>query len=92
MADEQTTQDKREKPLDEFLEHQKRALDEASKALDSLIPPEFREHGKAAVNESIEGFRILVNSMLDDFKTEVNKDGGECKSGSSGSKVKVEVN
>ena len=86
MADEKNTQ----KPIDEFMEHQKRAIDEAGKALEALIPPEFREHGKAAVNESIEGFRVLLNSMLDDFKTEVNKDDDEGKSG--GSKVKVEVN
>ena len=88
MADEKNTQ----KPIDEFMEHQKRAIDEAGKALEALIPPEFREHGKAAVNESIEGFRVLLNSMLDDFKAEVNKDDDEGKSGSGGTKVKVEVN
>jgi hypothetical protein len=68
--------DEKKKPVDDFVEHQKRALDEAGKALESLLPPEFREHGKAAVNESIEGFRVLLNSMLDDFKSEVNKDDG----------------
>lgn len=84
--------DEKNKPLDEFLEHQKRAIDEAGKALEALVPPEFREHGKAAVNESIEGFRVLLNSMLDDFKSEVNKDDDEGKSGNGGTKVKVEVN
>jgi hypothetical protein len=84
--------DEKKKPVDDFVEHQKRALDEAGKALESLLPPEFREHGKAAVNESIEGFRVLLNSMLDDFKSEVNKDDGESKSGNGSAKVKVEVN
>jgi len=87
MADE-----KKQKPVDDFVEHQKRALDEAGKALEALLPPNFREHGKAAVNESIEGFRVLLNSVLDDFKTEVNKDDDEGKASNGGSKVKVEVN
>ena len=84
--------DEKQKPVDEFVEHQKRALEEAGKALEALLPPEFREHGKAAVNESIEGFRVLLNSMLDDFKAEVNKGDDEGKSGNGGTKVKVEVN
>jgi hypothetical protein len=84
--------DEKNKPVDDFIEHQKRALEEAGKALEALVPPEFREHGKAAVNESIEGFRVLLNSMLDDFKSEVNKDDDESKSSTGGSKVKVEVN
>ena len=90
MTDEQNTQDQSGKPLGDFMKHQKRALDEAGKALEALLPPEFREHGKAAVNESVEGFRVLLNSLLDDFKAEINKDDDEGKSGNG--KVKVEVN
>lgn len=77
------------KPFEAFVEHQRKAFDEASKAIEALLPPEFKEHGKAAVNESLEGFRVLVNAVVDEVKTQVNDIG---KSGTSGNaKVKVEV-
>jgi len=53
-------------PLDEFIEHQRRAVDEAGKALLSLLPEGVQTHSEAAIKESVEGYRKLVNSTLDD--------------------------
>jgi hypothetical protein len=83
--------------FDSFIDHQKRAFEEASKAVEALIPPDARSHGRAAVNESIEGFRVLMNSLLDDLKTQVNHaddsaPASEAPKSTGKNKVKVEVN
>lgn len=53
-----------EKPLNTFVEHQRNAFNEASKALDSLIPEGFKEHSKAAAEEAVDGYRTLFNSLV----------------------------
>jgi hypothetical protein len=100
MADEEkTNQGQNEKPFDAFVGHQKRAAEEAAKAIESLLPPEFREHGKAAINESVEGFRILVNAVMDELKPSANKSEEKAEdtpppsaSKTGKTKVKVELN
>ena len=52
--------------LDVFVEHQKKAADSARKALLSLIPKGVKEHGQAAVQEMLEGYRELFNDVIDD--------------------------
>jgi len=84
MSDEKKKYDA---AFDAFVEHQRKAAEEAGKALDALLPPEFKEHSKAAFNESVEGFRVLVNIFLDEVKL---KDEGSDKNGGT-TKVKVEV-
>ncbi|HLA42684.1 MAG TPA: hypothetical protein VJZ27_04575 [Aggregatilineales bacterium] len=96
MSEEKNQSEKssQNKPFGEFVEHQKRAFEEASKAVDALIPPDFKEHSKKAVSESLEGFRVLMNAVLDEVKSELDKDesGGDDSAASPGkSKVKVEV-
>lgn len=59
--------------LEQFLDHQRNALGEAGKALESLVPVAFREHGQAAVKEMVEGYRTLVNSTLDSLVDTVEK-------------------
>jgi len=54
--------------METFMEHQKQALAEARKALESLMPTGLKEHSAAAFNESLEGYRKLVNSMIDEVK------------------------
>ena len=60
MTDEQTTPEqdapKKMNPLEEFVDHQKRALDETGKAIESLLPPDFVKHAKEAQKEFIAGF------------------------------------
>jgi vacuolar-type H+-ATPase subunit H len=59
-------------PLGDLIESQKRALSEAAKAIEALIPEATREHGEKALKEMIEGYRTLltmtaeqVNSLLE---------------------------
>lgn len=87
--------EKQEKPFEAFVEHQRKALEEASKAVEALLPPEFKEHSRAALNESIEGFRVLINFVLDEIKEGVNRESTAeepPKSTTGKSKVKVELN
>lgn len=84
-----------EEKFDQFVEHQKKAFEEAGKALEALIPPEFKTHSQAAFKESVEGFRVLVNATLDAISTEIDK--AKDKANTSGgestgaTKVKVDV-
>ncbi len=60
-------------PFDEFIEHQRKAVTEAGKALESLIPKGFREHGEAAVKEAVEGYRRLFNNIIDQVVSTIEK-------------------
>jgi hypothetical protein len=59
--------------FDQFVEHQKKALSELAKALEALLPEGLREHGEAAVRESVEGYRRLFNDTLDSTITRLEK-------------------
>jgi hypothetical protein len=50
--------------FDEFAAHQKRALEEAVKALEELIPEGLRTHGKNALGEAYEGFSKLFAGLF----------------------------
>ena len=54
-------------PFTTFLKHQRKALVEAGKALETVFPEAFREHGEAAIKESVEGYRTLVNTTIDEI-------------------------
>jgi len=60
-------------PFDAFLDHQKKALNEAGRALESLIPVEFREHGRQAFKEVVEGYRELFNTALDEVVENIER-------------------
>lgn len=64
---------KEETVLDEFMAHQRRALEETGKALRALIPKAVETHGKAAYKEAVEGYRMLVNSVVDDVVEAIEK-------------------
>lgn len=56
-----------EKPFEAFVEHQKKAIEEAGKALVALLPEDFKEHGQTAFKEVIEGYRKLFNATIDEI-------------------------
>jgi hypothetical protein len=66
--DENNTPPESQTPLEQFLFHQRRALEETGKALESLLPPGFKEHTQAAGNEFANGFRVLVDAAIDEIK------------------------
>jgi len=57
-----------ENPMERFFYHQRRALEETGKALEALLPPEFRKHGTEASKEFTKGFRVLVDAAIDELK------------------------
>jgi hypothetical protein len=90
-------------PFEEFLYHQRRALEETGKALEALLPEGFRAHGSEASKEFTKGLRVLVDAAMDELKRANEKSQEAAQqadqdSGSSGrasttgkTKVKVEV-
>jgi hypothetical protein len=84
-------------PFETFLDHQKRALEETGKALESLLPPDFVSHAKEAQKEFVSGFKVLADSMIDELekvakKTEARVSPDDDAPSTTGStKVKVEV-
>jgi hypothetical protein len=60
-------------PFDDFVDHEKKALQEFGKAFAALLPEGLREHGDTAVKEMVEGYRRLFNATLDDLVKLIEK-------------------
>ena len=91
-------------PFNEFLQHQKRAVEETGKALDALLPPGFKEHSREAGREFASGMKVLFDVALDGLENmskEFDKnftrqqppasDSGDRPSSTGTTKVKVQV-
>jgi hypothetical protein len=83
-------------PLHQFVSHQRKAAEEAGKAFASLLPPEFRTHGRAAKEEFLTSFKVLVEGVSAVVDREMKRtqptksdDSGPSTTGKT--KVKVEV-
>ena len=63
-----SSEEKVESPMERFFFHQRRALEETGKALEALLPPDFRRHGTEASREFAKGFRVLVDATIDNLK------------------------
>lgn len=61
-------EDPMDSPMEKFFYHQRRALEETGKALESLLPPDFRKHGTEASKEFSKGVRVLVDAAIDELK------------------------
>lgn len=87
--------------FEEFMYHQRRALEETGKALEALLPEGFRVHGGNASKEFIKGFRVLTDAWIDDVRSkrakmrsddaDENYDDDAPPSTTGDAKVKVEV-
>ncbi len=62
-----------ETPFETFVDHQRKAITEAIKALESLLPTALREHGEAAIKEMMEGYRTLFNTAIDEIVDTIEK-------------------
>ncbi len=65
---EEAVGDDGQTPLEQFIFHQRRGLEEFGKAMESLLPPRFKEHTQAAGNEFATGFRVLIDAAIDEIK------------------------
>lgn len=82
--------------FEEFLYHQRRALEETGKALEALLPEGFRTHSAEATREFTKGFRVLVDAAMDEIKKaadgHASSDAGDDDVSTTGkTKVKVQV-
>jgi len=100
MTDENTTpemeDDEGRNAFENFLHHQRRALEETGKALEALLPEGFRVHGSNASKEFTKGFRVLVDAAMEELKqaskkAESAKDVTDNDSLSTTGKTKVKV-
>lgn len=95
-ADQQPDEEPRN-PIDAFLYHQRRALEETGKALDALVPPGFKEHGAEAGREFVKGFKVLVDAAITELEKmskemeTKSREGVDRPSTTGPSKVKVQV-
>ncbi len=68
LEQELPVEDELENPMERFFYHQRRALEETGKALEALLPPDFRNHAGEASKEFAQGFRVLVDVAIDELK------------------------
>lgn len=85
-------------PLESFIYHQRRALEEAGKALDALLPEGFKSHGSEAGREFVKSFKVLVDAAIDEIEKATSRvqpveseDGEDRPSTTGKTKVKVQV-
>lgn len=77
-------------PMERFFYHQRRALEETARALEALLPPGFKEHATEASREFAKGFRILVDSAIDELKKISEKDEEEEEEAAKETKAEAE--
>ncbi|MEM9952287.1 MAG: hypothetical protein AAF846_11830 [Chloroflexota bacterium] len=68
LENPELNEDAVETPMERFFYHQRRALEETGRALEALLPPDFRNHAGEASKEFAKGFRILVDATIDELK------------------------
>jgi hypothetical protein len=85
-------------PFDQFVYHQRKALEETGKAIDALVPPGFKEHGAEAGREFAKGFKVLVDAaiselerMSKEMERRQQEAGNDRPSTTGPNKVKVQV-
>jgi hypothetical protein len=76
----------------EFVQHQRIAIEELGKAVESLFPKEFREHTRNAGQAFIDAFRSLFDAAREDLEQMMKRRSeNKEKSGETATKVKVEI-
>jgi len=79
------------KPLDAFVHHRRRALEETGKAFVSLLPEDFRTHAANALDETRASWEAVFDGVLDTLECGVDKLRSRPKAGDDKEKVRVEV-
>ncbi len=81
-----------DKAFREFVRHQRIAIEELGKALESLLPKDFRTHTKNAGQSFIDAFRSLFDAAKDDLEQVMKRrNSSEDKAPDNTTKVKVEI-
>lgn len=48
-----------------FLDHQANSVREAGRAVDALLPEDFKKHGKNSLKEGLKSYQVLFDAGLD---------------------------
>lgn len=78
-------------PLEAFVHHQARAVEETGRAFWALLPKGFRTHAEQAIDESKQGFEALFEGVVDTIDAGLDRVRGKSKDEPGKEKVKVEV-
>lgn len=92
--DEPQTETEAANAFREFVHHQRIAFEELGRAIDSLLPKDFKEHTSNAGRAFVDSFRSLVDAARDEFSTNAgaatsNDEPDRSTTGST--KIKVEI-
>lgn len=95
IPQDNTPEENPRNPFEEFLYHQRRAMEETGKALEALLPEGFRTHSAEATREFTKGFRVLVDAAMDEIKKASEKQASSSDDNDTSTtgktKVKVQV-
>ncbi|PJF43722.1 MAG: hypothetical protein CUN55_07615 [Phototrophicales bacterium] len=84
-----------ENPFREFIHHQRIALEELGRAVESLLPKEFREHAGKAGRAFLDSFKVFVDATRETVENMTNQSDEEETSSpenkNASTKIKVEV-
>lgn len=83
------TETKKRKGLSGFVYHQSQSVQEAGKAVASLLPDKFRDHADKAIKEAATSWRVLFDGVID--TTEAGLDKLRGKSEGEPGKERVEI-
>ena len=86
QTDTETTS--QEGRFEAFMAHQRRACVALGEAIEAALPPAFVEHGERAINESMQGFRVLLDALRERVSFSEQND----EEPPNSNKVRVEVN
>jgi hypothetical protein len=85
-------------PFDKFVDHEREALREASKAVEALLPEKFWTHGRKAAEEFATGVQVLADAVITELEKlskqiekEAEDEAADRPSTTGPAKIKVEV-
>jgi hypothetical protein len=83
---------KERSPLEGFIHHQGKAIEESGKALAGLLPKDFRDHAANAIDEAKTSWQILFDGVIDTVESGLDKLRSTSKSDDPGKeKVQIEI-
>lgn len=85
--------DEEQNPFETFVEKQRLAAEEFTKAIEELFPAGFREHTRNAGKAFVDSFKVLLDSAKEDIEDIIrrNKDTETTEEEASSTKVKVDI-
>ena len=90
-SEEPTQEAASRSPLEAFIHHQGRALEETGKAFASLLPKDFRTHVGNALQETKAGAEVVFDAVIDSVQCTLDKLSPAHSEEPGKDKIKVDV-